>query len=242
MTILGIDTSNQSMSLCLGEDKKILGSYFTACQKNHSVTLMPAIDFLMKSNNKKPKELTKIIVAKGPGSYTGLRIGVTTAKTLAWTLGIELYAVSSLALIAESKREFDGLIVPIMNARRENVYTGAYEWHEGQLITRIDDHHTSLVDWLNQLINQDKPVFLIGSDLSEFTEILAEYKNKHIHYSDEEIENEINPISFLNLDNQCVRVDDIEAFVPDYLKRVEAEEKWLETHNIEEDSNYVERV
>lgn len=242
MTILGIDTSNQSMSLCLGEDNNLLGSYFTSVQKNHSVTLMPAIDFLMTSNNKQPKDLTKIIVAKGPGSYTGLRIGVTTAKTLAWTLGIDLYAVSSLALMAESKKEFDGLIVPIMNARRENVYTGAYQWQNGRLITVIEDHHTSLETWLNQLNNQKEAVFLIGSDLSVFADNLADLKGSKITYSKDKISNEINPTSFLTLENQSVKVEDIEGFIPDYLKRVEAEEKWLETHGPNEVSNYVERV
>lgn len=103
MTTLGIDTSNQTMVLCLEENGKIIGTQVMTNQKNHSISLMPGIDFLLSINQKKPKDLTKIIIAEGPGSYTGLRIGVTTAKTLAWTLGVELYAVSSLALIADRK-------------------------------------------------------------------------------------------------------------------------------------------
>ncbi|MDT2831426.1 tRNA (adenosine(37)-N6)-threonylcarbamoyltransferase complex dimerization subunit type 1 TsaB [Vagococcus carniphilus] len=242
MTVLGIDTSNQSMSLCLGENNKLIGSYFTATQKNHSATLMPAIDFLFESNNKQPKDLEKIIVAEGPGSYTGLRIGVTTAKTLAWTLNLKLYSVSSLALIAASKKKFDGLIVPIVNARRQNVYTGAYQWQDNQLISVIGDQHIFFESWLDQLAEVNQPIFFVGADLPEFFSLINQREDKEMQYDESPLNNEINPASFLVLENLYSEIENIEKFTPRYLKKVEAEEKWLETHVTNEDSNYVERV
>ncbi len=242
MTVLGIDTSNQSMSLCLGDEDNLIGSFFAASQKNHSTTLMPAIDFLMTSNNKKPQDINKIIVAEGPGSYTGLRIGVTTAKTLAWTLGVDLYSISSLALIAATKKSFEGLIIPVINARRENVYTGAYKWEEGQLVTVIADQHISFDIWLERLSEMNLPVFFIGADLKEFTSMIEKKENKLLNYDESRVRNEINPASLLELDFQSRKIEDVESFIPCYLKKVEAEEKWLEIHSVNEKTNYVERV
>ena len=94
MKILAFDTSNRALSLAVLEDKELLGQVTLNIKKNHSITLMPAIDFLMNSLDLKPTDLDRIAVAQGPGSYTGLRIAVATAKTLAHTLKIELVGVS----------------------------------------------------------------------------------------------------------------------------------------------------
>ncbi len=83
--ILAIDTSNQTLSIAVCENQKILGSYTATVKRNHSLTLMPAIDYLMSQLNLAPTAIDRFVVAEGPGSYTGLRLGVTTAKTLAYT-------------------------------------------------------------------------------------------------------------------------------------------------------------
>ena len=242
MTVLGIDTSNQSMLLSLGDNKQVLATYMTKSQKNHSVTLMPGIEFLMAGNNKQPKDLTKIIIAEGPGSYTGLRIGVTTAKTLAWTLGIDLYAVSTLALIAASKTNVTGLIVPLINARRDNVYTGAYKWEDNQLITVIEDQHIAITDWFKVLKKEEQPVHFVGLDTIVFKELIEAEEVTQFLFSEDEKDNLLQGGAFFRLDNQLTKIEDVEAFIPKYLKKVEAEEKWLETHQEQEGSHYVERV
>ena len=125
MKILAFDTSNRALSLAVLEDKDLLGQVTLNIKKNHSITLMPAIDFLMNSLDLKPTDLDRIAVAQGPGSYTGLRIAVATAKTLAHTLKIELVGVSSLLALVPGQVE--GLVIPIMDARRNNVYAGFYQ-------------------------------------------------------------------------------------------------------------------
>ena len=242
MTILGIDTSNQSMALSLFEDGHVLATYLSDNKKNHSTTLMPGIEFIMSGNHKKPKDLTQIIVAEGPGSYTGLRIGVTTAKTLAWSLGIELISVSTLALIASGKEEWDGLIVPIINARRENVYTGAYRWQNEEMTLVFPDHHTSLASWLETLKAQEEKVFFIGMDVPVFQEMIREVSHELFFFSEEEDSQLMKGASFIKSKAQHKVVEDIETFVPNYLKKVEAEENWLKTHKDHEDIHYVERV
>lgn len=242
MTTLGIDTSNQTMALCLEENGKIIGTQVMTNQKNHSISLMPGIDFLLSINQKKPKDLTKIIIAEGPGSYTGLRIGVTTAKTLAWTLGVELYAVSSLALIAASNIGFKGLIVPIINARRENVYTGVYKWEDGKLANLIEDQHIAISTWLDKLSQEKEQVFFIGIDVLVFKEMIDERNTNNFIYNSLEHNNLLSGESFLRADNVTREITNIDGFVPSYLKKVEAEEKWLEMNKEQEGSDYVQRV
>ena len=125
MKVLAFDTSSKALSLAILEDKQVLAETTINIKKNHSITLMPAIDFLMASLDWTPKDLDRIVVAEGPGSYTGLRIAVATAKTLAHTLNIELIGMSSLLSLVPRQQE--GLLVPLMDARRNNVYAGFYE-------------------------------------------------------------------------------------------------------------------
>ena len=109
MTILAIDTSNHTLGIALVRDDTVVGESITYLKKNHSVRAMPTVEALMKECGVAPNELSKIVVAKGPGSYTGVRIGVTIAKTLAWTLSIPITAVSSLETLAANGRYFDGM-------------------------------------------------------------------------------------------------------------------------------------
>lgn len=96
MNYLLIDTSNQPLSVALMQDEKVLIEQTTNIKQNHSVQLMPEIQKLFEQSQVDKQEITDIVVAEGPGSYTGLRIGVTVAKTLAYALQTRLYGVSSL--------------------------------------------------------------------------------------------------------------------------------------------------
>jgi tRNA threonylcarbamoyl adenosine modification protein YeaZ len=127
MKLLAMDTSNQTLAVAVLENEKLLAHFQLNRKMNHSLTLMPAIESVMQASGLEPADLDRIVVAKGPGSYTGIRIAVTTAKTLAETLKIELTTVSSLAVIAGNIHT-DKLIIPMMDARRNNVYASAYRW------------------------------------------------------------------------------------------------------------------
>ena len=111
---------------------------------NHSLRAMPAIDEIFEKVGIAPSEIDAIAVSEGPGSYTGVRIGVTIAKTLAWTLKKPLIGVSSLKQLLQMDSSLNGLICPIVDARRENVYAGAYEYKNGKLISVIEDGHYEL--------------------------------------------------------------------------------------------------
>lgn len=228
MKLLAFDTSNQALSLAVLEDEHLLAQTTLNIKKNHSITLMPAIDFLMNSLDMKPTDLDRIAVAQGPGSYTGLRIAVATAKTLAHTLKIELVGVSSLlALVPE---QVEGLVIPIMDARRNNVYAGFYQ--SGQAVR--PEAHLPLAEVLEMAGTADQPVTFVG-ETATFAE---QIKDALPQAAIQSTLPDAATIGRLGLDLQAQSIHD---FVPNYLKRVEAEENWLKTHQESSDS-YIQRL
>lgn len=241
MTILGIDTSNKTLGVVLGEDNQVISSYYSQASKNHSETLMPAIDFCMKESRLSPQNIEKIIIAKGPGSYTGLRIGVTTAKTLSWTLGASLYAVSSLACLAKNSQEKDKLIVPFMDARRSFLYTGAYKYENNQLINVLPDRYISFDEWIELLTEQGQELVFIGEEYGKLEE---KFNTLGERQPIEVIIQPSNPAVMLDLSCLLEKIEDVNEFVPTYLKKVEAEEEWLKKQEGKEvePQSYVERL
>ncbi|MGX7204014.1 tRNA (adenosine(37)-N6)-threonylcarbamoyltransferase complex dimerization subunit type 1 TsaB [Enterococcus pingfangensis] len=234
MKLLAMDTSNQTLAVAVLEDENVLAHFQLNRKLNHSLSLMPAIEAVMQASGLKPTDLDRIVVAKGPGSYTGIRIAVTTAKTLAETLKIELTTVSSLAVIAGNVRT-DKLIVPLMDARRNNVYAGGYHW-ENQLVNILADRHIALPDLLKQI---KQPAIFVGETAKFKEQILSVLPEAEISEADEV--NLTNGLILGKLGFYAKPIENIHGVVPEYLKRVEAEEKWLETHQSEDD-NYVEKI
>jgi tRNA threonylcarbamoyladenosine biosynthesis protein TsaB len=229
MTILAIDTSNYPLGVALIEDNQVLGEYMTNLKKNHSVRIMPAIQTLMKDCERVPAQLTKIVVAKGPGSYTGVRIGVTIAKTLAWSLKIPLVGVSSIEIIAAGAgRYFDGYISPLIDARRGQVYTGLYEYQTGELTTVKEDRLVLSADWAVALKEAKKPILFVGNDLPLHRTVIEDTLSTQAVFA---AITEHNPrpseLALLGKDKQG---EDIHSFVPNYIRLAEAEAKWLEAN------------
>lgn len=227
MTILAIDTSNYALGVALLEDNQVLGEYITNLKKNHSVRIMPAIQTLMKDCERMPADLTKIVVAKGPGSYTGVRIGVTIAKTLAWTLNIPLVGISSLEILASGPgRYFDGYVSPLFDARRGQVYTGLFQFQDGELVTVEQDQLVLLTNWAERLKDISKQILFVGNDLLIHRPKLEELLGPQAVFA---ALTEHNPRpSELGLLGKDKQGEDVHSFVPNYIRLAEAEAKWLE--------------
>ncbi|MCK8101531.1 tRNA (adenosine(37)-N6)-threonylcarbamoyltransferase complex dimerization subunit type 1 TsaB [Bacillus sp. 2CMS4F] len=227
MTILAIDTSNYTLGIALLRDNTVIAEYITYLKKNHSVRAMPAVHSLLNDCDTTPQDLSKIVVAKGPGSYTGVRIGVTIAKTLAWSLNIPISAVSSLEALAANGRHFDGLISPIFDARRGQVYTGLYEYKNGLLEQAVPDQNVMLTEWLEMLKEKDRPVLFLGYDTSIHKEtILDVLGTKGIIGAAVQHNPRPSELAYLGADREAA---DIHGLVPDYLRLAEAEAKWIES-------------
>ena len=227
MKVLAFDTSSKALSLAILEDKQVLAETTINIKKNHSITLMPAIDFLMASLDWTAKDLDRIVVAEGPGSYTGLRIAVATAKTLAHTLNIELVGMSSLLALVPYQQE--GLFVPLMNARRNNVYAGFYE----NAKPVMPEAHLPF-EQVIELIKGASQVTFVG-EVGPFVEQIQEHLPR-TNYK-ETLPNAAN-LALLAWDKEA---DSLHDFVPNYLKRVEAEENWLKNHT-ESGESYIKRL
>ncbi|MFC1953753.1 tRNA (adenosine(37)-N6)-threonylcarbamoyltransferase complex dimerization subunit type 1 TsaB [Chloroflexota bacterium] len=143
---LAIDTSTNSASLAIIQDNKLLAELTWRSEQNHTVQLMPNLQHLLDRANLSLKSAECIIVARGPGSYNGLRVGITTAKSLAFSLDIPLIGISTLEAEAYQHARTGLPICPVFNAGREEIATATYQqkgkkWHQiaEERLTTIDD-------------------------------------------------------------------------------------------------------
>ena len=162
MLILAFETSAKAASVALLEDGKLLGENYQNTGLTHSQTLMVMAENLLSQCGKTVEDVTAAAVAAGPGSFTGVRIGVAAAKGFAWGREIPCYGVSTLEAMAQSLGIYDGYICPVMDARRSQVYNALFEADRGE-ITRIrEDRAISLDDLAEDVKKLEKSVFLVG--------------------------------------------------------------------------------
>lgn len=229
MKILAMDTSSQALAVALLDEGSLVAEVTLNIKKNHSISLMPAVDFLVESVGWKPTDLDRIVVAQGPGSYTGLRVAVATAKTLAYALKIELVGVSSLYALTAG-HSLSGLVVPIMDARRNHVYAGFYE--KGQAV--MEDAHLDFGEVLERVASVNHVTFV--GEVANFRSQIEE------HLPQADIVETLPSAFEIGKLGQNLPATPVDAFVPRYLKRVEAEENWLKNNLPEAEEDYIKRV
>jgi len=229
MKILAIDTSTTAMGIALLDEHKVYTEFTTNLKKNHSVRLMPMVDQLFEEVDWQPKDVDLIAVAKGPGSYTGVRIGVTTAKTLSYTLGVPLIGVSTLEAMAYGSNSFSGVISPLIDARRGQVYTGLYKKTDGVWTNLEEDRIILVSDWIEIIKKYNEEIVFIGEDVQVHQETLTQLGDKVIFCPP--AFNSSRPSIIGYLAKQMYgngKTDNIFDFAPAYLQIVEAEAKLLE--------------
>jgi tRNA threonylcarbamoyladenosine biosynthesis protein TsaB len=224
MKILAIDSSNLVMGVAVASGQKLLGEIVTNSKKNHSERLMPAISQLMQDTGMSPEDLDRIVVAQGPGSYTGLRIGVTIAKMMAWTLKKQLVGVSSLEIVAQNGRYFNGLIAPFFDARRGQVFAGLYKSRDDKIVPAVPDRLLLMKNWLAELAELDQPVLFLSNDMDKWADTLTHFKKAALGTAAQNIP---HPSELARLGTTREPVEEIHHFLPTYLRLAEAEAKWL---------------
>ncbi len=201
-----LDTSNSRLIVAIYKNKNKLAYYNEKCDNTLSSQIMPVIDRVFSEAKTSPWDIDKIFVVTGPGSFTGIRIGVTIAKTYAWTFATEIVPISSLEVMATTK--FKGnYIVPIIDARRNFVYAGVYDKN---LSLIKPDRYLPLNDLLNELN---------GKKVSFVTYDSIELESRVI-----EPDIQILPLLKKHLNDRPVNPHQIN---PNYLKLTEAEEKLI---------------
>ena len=162
MLILAFETSAKAASAALMDEQKLLGESYQNTGLTHSQTLMVMAEDLLKQCGKTAEDVTAVAVAAGPGSFTGVRIGVAAAKGFAWGRELPLYGVSTLEAMAQSLGIWDGYVCPVMDARRSQVYNALFQVHCGEYTRIREDRAISLKELGEDLQTLEKPVFLVG--------------------------------------------------------------------------------
>jgi len=162
LLILAFETSAKAASVALLGDSGLLGESYQNTGLTHSQTLMVMAQDLLKQCGKTIADLTAVAVAEGPGSFTGVRIGVAAAKGMSWGGNLPCYGVSTLEAMAESLGVFQGYVCPCMDARRSQVYNALFYVNQGKLERLAPDRAIALKDLAEEIEALPEPVFLVG--------------------------------------------------------------------------------
>jgi tRNA threonylcarbamoyl adenosine modification protein YeaZ len=180
MIVLSIDSSSKVATVALLKDDILLGEYVLNDKKEHSVILMMLIENLLKECNLLVDDIDAYVVSKGPGSFTGLRIGMATIKGMSFGSNKPYISLSSLDGLAYSLSAFSGIICPIMDALRENVYTGLYKMINGKLTTILEPTSMDIDKLLELLKEKDEEVIFTGDGLIKHKEFITDnFNNPH---------------------------------------------------------------
>ena len=224
MIWLGIETANAPLSVAVVKDGAIIAEVVQNIKLTHSVGAMPAIEELLNKAGLKPTDVDAIAVSEGPGSYTGVRIGVTIAKTLAWTLQKPLVGVSSVKSLAYNGQLFSGVVCALFDARRQHVYAGAYK--NGGAV--VEDGHMSIEALVEKLDGLNEDVLFVGVDVAMYWDKIATKLGDRAQQA---------PLSFnlprasqvieLAMQMPLPSTEGTHNFVPTYKRIAEAEANWI---------------
>lgn len=162
MKILGIDSSTTVATVSVATEEKILGEYSIDDKNTHSQKLMVMVESLLEQLNLDIEDIDCFAVSKGPGSFTGLRIGIATAKSFAYALDRKLVGVSSLEVIADNYRHFEGTVVPMMDARNKRVFTAVYSGSGGELSETVKEDAMGLEELFEVLESSKGRIMFCG--------------------------------------------------------------------------------
>lgn len=177
MKSLIIDTSSSAASVALFEDGNMIGEVFVNDKATHSQKLMPIVHDLLTQMHTKISDIDAYYVCEGPGSFTGVRIGIATVKGFAQPFNKPVYTFPSMFLIASGAKHHDGLIVPVIDAKREEVYYGVYSWDDGFLST-LEEGVESLEQLLTYLEEKypGQNILLLGDAITSYPNVFENHE------------------------------------------------------------------
>ena len=226
MTILAIDTTGPSAGVALLRNGRVVSSFRRSAGLTHSETLMPMLETVLSGEGLSPKDIDRIACAVGPGSFTGVRIGVCAAKGIAEATGCEVCAVDALEALAYAHKGFHGVICPVLDARRGQVYGAAFRFESGERPVRIlHDQAIQLTDFLTLLPEGETRLFTGDAVSARETEILSASGTGSVTASANS--RDIDPAAVAALGAMESPMDGI-ALEPLYLRASQAERERLE--------------
>lgn len=225
MKILAIESSAVTASVAIVDEESVLANYTINHKKTHSQTLLPMIDEICRMTETEVEDLDAIAVSIGPGSFTGLRIGVATAKGIALAKDKPMVEVKTLEALAYNLYGSSKTIVPIMDAKRKHVYSAIYKFEEGKLVELRKTNLISIEDLTKELNESYEDVIFLGDGINVASDYFNE--NLSINYSFASLLNRLQSAASLGLraldlakEGKLVSSDEVK---PDYLRPSQAE-------------------
>ena len=232
MLILAFETSAKAASVALHDGTKLLAESYQNTGLTHSQTLMVMAEDMLKQCGYTAQDVTHVAVAAGPGSFTGVRIGVAAAKGLAWGLQVPCYGVSTLAAMAANLGIYEGHVCACMDARRNQVYNALFLADGGALQRQTEDRAIALADLKTDLEHLDGNIFLVGDGAGVAYKALAGEIPNLILPPEHRMHQRAAGVAMVAA-GQIVAgvVADAEALEPNYLRLSQAEREKLERQN-----------
>lgn len=229
MKVLAIDTSSKRCSVCISEDNTIITNLFNDDEKTHSVKLMPMVEKAFKDTNLSLDDISLLVCCTGPGSFTGVRIGIATVKAFSDVKNIPVIGISSLESLAYNVKDLaqaNSLVCSLIDAKNENVYCGLYSFNNkicNQLLITFDNINAIIQKLQNISVNYDNIIFVGDASNIYFNEIKSTFTNA-VFASDEQ--NMQNGCSLICAGlNACKKgeVGNSDTLHPVYLRESQAE-------------------
>ncbi len=229
MKILGLDSSGLVASVAVAEEGNLLAEYTVNYKKTHSQTLLPMLDELVKMIELDLHTIDAIAIATGPGSFTGLRIGSATAKGLGFALGKPLVEIPTVDGLAYNLWGSSDVVCPLMDARRNQTYTGLYEFVDGKMQV-IRQQCAVGIDEIIANINQlDRSVIFLGDGVPVFNDYIQENCKVPFSFAPAHMNKQrgaaVAALAFLYVEEG--KVQTAAGHRPDYLRLSQAERERL---------------
>ena len=232
MLLLAFETSAKAASVALFDGSKLLGESYQNTGLTHSQTLLVMAQDLLNQCGKKPADVQAVAVAEGPGSFTGVRIGVAAAKGFAWGKELPCYGVSTLESMALGLGAYDGIICPVMDARRSQVYNALFDASHSSVSRITPDRAISLEDLGAELKNAKKPIFLVGDGSILCYDTLKDTVANLVMPAEHRMHQRAVGVGLAALQKIAAgETGDGNALTPNYLRLSQAERERLEREN-----------
>lgn len=236
MKILAIEASGPVAGCAILEDGLLIADYNVQCKKKHSQSLVPMLDEIKRLLEMDLKTVDAIAIAKGPGSFTGLRIGAATAKGIGLVIDRPIIPVPTVDSIAYNLYAVDGLICPLMDARRQQIYTGIFEWQQSKFTVLRKQCVISLTEIVADLNARGREVVFLGDGVPPCKEALVNLMKVPYSFAPAHLARQraaaVAALAWFLIEEQgkecMVSVDD---FRPEYLRLAQAEQEHSDRRN-----------
>lgn len=222
MYILALETTGPNASVAIINESGDTVELKNDQVLNHLQYLMPMTQELLQKQGLQLSDMTAIAASQGPGSFTGIRIGVSSARALAQVMGLETLAVPTLKAFAYNMPDFDGLICPVFDARRSQVYAGAYKWENGTIVEMVEGAPYTIDEFMEKTASLGLPRMFFGDGIKVYGDYF-----RHEEIAPEEIRLQ-TASSVAKLAKDMLEAGEglhYEELKPNYMRKAEAERK-----------------